>query len=510
MTAPVVIDAEPVGSDEIVAIARGAPVELGAVARDRIRQGREVVDRLVDGPELVYGLNTGLGHMRNTRVPLDALRAYQPAIVAMHAGAIGEPLRSEIVRAAMAVRVAGIARGGAGASLGLAETLVAMLNARIHPIVPRIGSVGASDLMHMAAIGLVAIGKGRAELNGEVLAGAEALARAGIDAVQLEPKDGLALVSANAVSVGHAALLHARAGRAALLADAVVAVSLEAARGNLSIIDATVAAAKPVPGQTESARVIRQLLEGSVRCQPGAAESVQDPLSFRVAPQVHGALRETNEFLGRQVAIELAAMDDNPLVDVEGGRILSNGNFHPLAMALAADALRPAVAHVGQLSDRRLNHVWTILAGSLDAASVDQMAEAPRFAGLLMRYSSAARYTELRALADPVTLDVAPLDLAVEDHATNAVLAVQRSETALDVLDDLLTVELLTAADALTLGGADPGTMGGGVRRLLAELAAVRAEAGDIAPADQVHACVRANLYDRLLAAAAEQSLADG
>jgi len=494
----VTIDAEPLGVDEIVAIADGAPVDLGPVARERIAGARAVVDRYVDGPDLVYGLNTGLGHMRDERVPREGLREYQPAIVAMHAGGIGDALPTRTVRAAMAVRVAGIARGGAGMSMEVADTLVAMLNAGVHPVVPRTGSVGASDLMHMAAIGLVAIGGGRAEYKGETLAGEEALQRAGISPVPLEPKDGLGLVSANGMSVGHGALLVARAERAARLADVVLAVSLEAVLGNLSIIDPVVARAKPVQGQEESAALIRAVLEGSER-RGSTAGSVQDPLSFRVGPQVHGALRETIGYLRRQVGIELASADDNPLVDVDSGRMISNGNFHPLAMALAADALRPAIAHVGQLSDRRLNHLWLVVMQSINLSDVEGTGSRMDLQGLLMRYSSAVRYSELRVLAAPVTLDIAPLDLGVEDHATNAVLAVQRGDDALDFLDDLLTVELLTAAAELRSPTVERGTLGRGVAVVLDQLDEIRGTLEHVPSADVLHREIKARLYDQLL-----------
>jgi histidine ammonia-lyase len=497
----VILESEPLSPADLLLVAGGARLELGDAARRRIQASRAVIDRHVAGQELVYGLNTGLGHWRDQRVPDEALRAQQPAIVAMHAGGLGPPLRTDIVRAAMAVRVAGMARGGSGASPALADTLLAMLNAGVHPIVPATGSVGAADLMHMAAIGLVAIGQGRAEYEGETLPGDEALRRAGIEPVALAPKDALTLISANGVAIGHAALVVARAEAAAQLADAVLATSLEAIRGNVSIVDPIVASAKPVAGQAESAATIRAMLEGSQRCLPGGAASVQDPLSFRVGPQVHGAMRETTRFLREQVAIELAAMDDNPLVDIDSGRLISNGNFHPMALALAADALRPAVAHVGQLSDRRLNHLWSSVAALVDPTDADLAARAGELSGLLMRYSSAVRYTELREIANPVTLDIPPLDLGVEDHATNAPLAVARSEQALGLLDDVLVVELLVAADVLRLADPDLAEVGAGVRLLLNELAAVRAEIGTSATSAELHAGVAAALYGRLLPA---------
>ncbi|MEO6350748.1 MAG: aromatic amino acid ammonia-lyase [Candidatus Limnocylindrales bacterium] len=500
-TSVVVVDGDPLEVDQIVRIARGTRMELGPLARERILASRAVVDRHVSGDELIYGLNTGLGHMRNVRVPLESLRAYQPAIVAMHAGGIGPALPDEIVRAAMAVRVAGIARGGAGTSLGVAETLIGMLNAGVHPVVARTGSVGASDLMHMAAIGLVVIGEGRASYQGETLPGGAALSRAGIAPARLEPKDGLALVSANGMSIGHAVLLTARADLAARLADVALAASLEAIGGNLSIVDDAVALAKQVAGQRESATFIRALLLGSDRCLAGAANSVQDPLSFRVGPQVHGALRETTRYLREQVNIELAAMDDNPLVDIDSGRMISNGNFHPLAMALAADALRPALAHVGQLSDRRLNHLWTVVAADIDVTDMSAQS-ASDLAGLLMRYASAVRYAELREIAGPVTLDIAPLDLGVEDHATNAVAAVQRSETALDLLEDLLTVELLVSAAVLRRVDAGTTTLGKGVAPMLAAVAAVVDDLGVAPTSDEIHAALKRRLYDSVLPAA--------
>lgn len=499
----VTIDDAPLAPHELVSIARGAKLALGPVAERRITASRAVVDGYVAGPDLIYGLNTGLGHMRDVRVPLEALQAYQPAIVVMHAGGLGPPLRRDIVRAAMAARVAGIARGGAGASPQVAATLVAMLNAGVHPVVPSVGSVGASDLMHMAAIGLVAIGQGRAEYGGDEMTGAGALERAGIAPLEMAPKDGLAIVSANGVSVGHAALVTARAEDAARLADLVLAMALEATRGNLSILDPVVARAKPVAGQAEAAEHMLRLLSGSTRCAAGSAVSVQDPLSFRVGPQVHGAFRETTRFLAEQVRIELAAMDDNPLVDVEGGRLVSNGNFHPLLMALAADALRPAIAHVGQLSDRRLNHAFTALLAGVDMTDVDLLSQTADFSGLLMRYSAAAQYAELRGLVDPATLDIGPLDLGVEDHATNAPLAVRRTDEALDLLDDLLAVELLATSDVLRLA-ATGDRLGSGVAAAMAELLALREELGPRPPADLLHAATKARLYDRLLPAAEE------
>jgi histidine ammonia-lyase len=496
-TATVVVGAGPFTLDELVRVARGAPVELSAEARDRLAASRAIVDAAVEGPDLVYGLNTGLGHMRNERVEVETLGAYQEAIVASHAGAIGAPLPTDVVRAAMAARVNGIARGGAGASPAVADALVAMLNAGVHPIVPEVGSVGASDLMHMAAIGQVARGAGRAEYRGRIVDGGAALQAAGLTPLRLGPKDGLALISANGVSIGHAALAVDRAQTLADAADVVFAVSLEALGGNPSIVDPVVAAAKPVPGQIEAAARIRSFLAGSVRPEDGGAMSVQDPLSFRVVPQVHGALRAFITFAADAVLLELNAMDDNPLVSLDDGRMLSNGNFHPMVLALAVDALRPALAHVGQLSDRRLDHLWKLaFSQPLTPEFMGKMADS----GLLVRYAAAVRAADLRGLANPVTLDVGTLDLGVEDHSTNAPTAVARTMQALDALQDILAVEVLSSGWLITnlgLSGQGRGTSAAvGALNLALEGLPARATSEDR------HAAVREALVGPILEAA--------
>jgi histidine ammonia-lyase len=498
----VVVDDAPLRAADVVAVARGAEIALGPKALERIRASRAVVDRLVAGDELIYGLNTGLGHGRNERLPVEVLEASQAVVVRAHAGGFGPPLPIEIVRAAMAVRIAGIARGGSGASPSVAEAYVALLNAGVHPVVPLIGSIGASDLMHMAAIALVAMGEGEAVMDGELLSGADALARAGIVPLRLGPKDGLTVISANGVSIGHAALVLDRAARLSDAADLVVAISMEAARGNPSIVEPAVAGAKPVPGQAVVATRIRRFLEGSRLSVTGGAQSVQDPLSFRVAPQVHGAFRAVLAFATAAVDGELAAMDDNPLVSIDEDRMISNGNFHPMLLALAVDAIRPGLAHVGQLSDRRTGQLWDQIAADTGAFTAEGFERMSRYGSPLLRYSGAARAAELRTLVGPATLDVAPVDIGVEDHATNAPLAVRRTDEALGLAMDVLAVELLTATAILGSEEATPAPMGTRTRAALEVVATTLRDLGPGASSAAVHAAARELLDGPLLAAA--------
>ena len=295
------VTGKPMSIGELLEIAGGARIELSSSAIAAIEDSRSVVDEVLASGRAVYGLNMGLGHMKDTRLPDARLRDLQETMVEGHAGAIGPPLPAPLVRAAIAARINGLARGGSGVSLACVETYVAMLNAGVHPIVPSFGSVGASDLSQMASIAKVAIGRGEAELGGEVMPGAEALRRAGISPLRLEPKDGLALMSANSVAVGHGATVIADAMEVLELADLAAVLSLEAMSGNPSPFDAAVAGAKGVEGQVRVSEHIGGLIAGSAILDDDPARSVQDALSFRVVPQVHGASWEFIELARRCV-----------------------------------------------------------------------------------------------------------------------------------------------------------------------------------------------------------------
>jgi histidine ammonia-lyase len=275
-------------------------------------------------------------------------------------------------------------------------------------------------------------------------------------------------------------------------ADIAAALSLEAMSGNTSVFDPIVSAAKGLRGQAEVSAHIRALIERSVGLDPSAERTIQDPLSFRVVPQVHGALWEFVELAGNAVETELNAITDNPLVSRAERRMIHNGNFHPMVVALSFDAIRPAIAHVGQLSDRRLNHLWAkTFANALNPQ------KQPR--GLSLRYAAAAASAELRQLADPASLDIPPVDFGVEDHATGAPLSVARTEIALDRLIDILTVELLMARDLLLAGGAAVGV---GTRAVLDFLNDVAGGMAPTASAADLHAAVKGSLTAGLLGAA--------
>lgn len=502
----VTVSQSPLAIEELLEVVRGARVELGPDSRSRILASRAVVDDALAGIAPVYGLNTGVGHMKDVRLSEEELRTQQESLVTTHAGGVGPPLSTELVRAAIMARLNGVARGGSGVSLAAADMLVAMLNAGVHPIVPRTGSVGAGDLSQMASITLVAIGKGTAEFDGEVLSGAKALRRARIEPLALGPKDGLGLMSANGISIGHAAVVIARIARAAEAIDVAVGLSLEATGGNASIMLPIVGHAKPYPGQIEAARSILAALEGSYLLEGGASRSVQDAISFRVAPQVHGALREVMAFARRSVAIELNSMSDNPLVSVDDRTMVHNGNFHPIVLALAFDAMRVALAHVGQLSERRMSHLWDATFKTLAASQESPFdgpmpraqsgtKQAPALPGLSLRYPAAAIFSELKQLAAPATLDSPPLDIGTEDHATGAPLSVRKADEAVGLLEDVIVIELLMARDLIATARVERD-LGAATREALLTLERTINTSLPESSRSDVHATLRSAMFD--------------
>jgi histidine ammonia-lyase len=313
----------------------------------------------------------------------------------------------------------------------------------------------------------------------------------------------LALMSANAISIGHGAMVVGRSMQILELADLAAVLSLEAMSGNASPFDAEVAAAKGVQGQVRVSDHVRGLIEGSSIHDDDPNRSVQDALSFRVVPQVHGALWEFTELARRSVETELNAMTDNPLVSRKQRRMISNGNFHPMLVALAFDALRPALAHSGQLSDRRMNHLWSATFAKSAGANRSVWGSTAEMRGTSLRYAAAAAAAELRQMANPASLDVGALDLGIEDHATGAPIGIDRTDLALNRLQDILAVEMLMARDLLMVRRDDtrPGV---GTKRWMMSLNEELKTLGPASESRQFHSATIRVMRERLLTEAGD------
>lgn len=435
--------------DDFTSIVLGhRKLALAPDVREVIAASRKIVDDALDKPEPVYGLNTGLGHRRNERVSNELLLAYQPYIVRTHAGSVGEALSEATSRAAMVARIVGLSRGGAGIRETTLDALIAMLNTGVHPKIPEFGSVGASDLCAMSAIAEVVIGEGEASYQGEMVWGRDALAKAGLEPVILQAKEGLGLVNANGLSIGAGIMALWRAKRVLKLANLAVALSLDAYDGNPSPFDARIQAAKAFPEQVEIAATIRALLQGSDIWEPSTTQALQDPLSFRTVPQVHGAVARQIKFADEALQIELNNRSDNPLVDVESGGLISGGNSQAPAPALAMDALRIGLCHIAILAERRCTHVFRRLQAStsVDAAVQNQAVQNMR----LVFFSAADLMSRIKANAAPASIHAPSVGHDVEDHGSLGPAVAAATERTLELLEYLLSVEILISVAAVS------------------------------------------------------------
>ncbi|MFJ6455668.1 aromatic amino acid ammonia-lyase [Paenarthrobacter sp. NPDC091669] len=505
-----VLGTAPVRAED-VALAASNPafhVELNQDALSLIGRSRDVLERTAASGQRVYGLNTLLGSGRDTDVEEKSLLTYQVQVVRYHNSGVGSYLDRPAARAVILARLVGFSRGGSGVRPETANFYAGLLNRGVLPAIPREGSVGSSDLTQLAAVAAVAIGEGEAfDADGALVPGAKALADAGLQPLVLAPGEALALVSANAYSVGAGTLALLRLQHLAKLADVALSLSLESiARydggGNLSPFSPAIQAAKAVDGQGDSAAAVRHLLSGGWMEDVRPEVSVQDALSFRAAPQTHGAFRSLVTQLGVALEVELNGRGDNPLVDVESGLMVSGGNFQPMQLALAFEGLRVALAHVGISSERRIAKLYppqrAIRARHLKAAST-QVSSAGSGTGPgsesspasalaqeelpgLLWYSAAGLLAELKFLAAPATLGAPTLSADVEDHSTLAPLALQQLEKSVEVLEKLLTIEAVTASYLLLeAGAAQPLGKGTGVVvGRLADVLADRPSAPDL------------------------------
>jgi histidine ammonia-lyase len=490
--------------DNVIEVARGRrAVSLEAEAARRMGESRAVIERLVAEGATVYGVTTGFGDLADVRIEPSRTAELQRNLVRSHAAGVGEPLPDEVVRAMLVLRANTLAVGLSGVRVDLAELLVGMLNAAVHPVVPARGSLGASgDLAPLAHLALVLIGEGEATVDGAGPgSGADALERAGLAPVELGAKEGLALLNGTQLMAGIGALAHHDALRLALTADVVGAMSLEAMLGTGAAFAEELVAARPHAGQVASARHLRALLAGS---EIGAshAESghrVQDAYSLRCMPQVHGAARDALAELERVLRVEINAATDNPLV-FPGGEVISGGNFHGEPLALALDYATLAVAELASISERRTARLVDASLSGLPAF----LAEQPGVESGLMiaHYTAAALVNELQTLAHPSSVDTIPTSANQEDHVSMGATSALHLREAIDRAEHVLAIETLCAAQGLDFRaplrpGARVARAHATVRSRVPHLHADRSPAPDIAA---VRALVHAG---DLLAAAA-------
>lgn len=441
-------------AEDVRAVARhGRIIAIAEKARDRMMACRTVVERHLAEDRPVYGLTTGLGARVVHRLPTEALAEFSRLTILGRSHAVGAPLPREAVRAIMLARLNGLLLGGAGASPAVADALATALNRGLHPVVPRSGSIGAGDLCLLAPIGLALIGEGEIEVDGNVRKAGDVLSEAGLQPLELGPKDGLALCNASSASagLGALALADARAVLDALTLSA--ALSFEGFRANLTPLDPRVTAARPQPGQETAARRLLAFLQGGTLPEAGAARRLQDPLSLRCVAPVHGALYAALAFADQALAPELNGDSSNPVILAEAGEILSTPNFHTPLLAVAFDAASQAVTQCAHLAVARISKLLVERLTDLPANLSGRGPTRSGFAPLLK--PAEALLAEIEHLALPVRGGLSLSADGVEDHMTHAPQAVQKLGEAVQRLRLVAAIELIVAAQAVELRAVD-------------------------------------------------------
>ncbi|MGI9666317.1 MAG: histidine ammonia-lyase [Acidimicrobiia bacterium] len=456
----VVVDGSPLTIADVVAVANGdANVVVDDTVTDRMAPARELVQRVIDNDEVVYGITTGFGALASTRIPTERTVDLQYDLIRSHAAGVGPLLDASVVRAMQVCRARTLAQGYSGVRPEVVLQIVALLDAGIVPAVPAQGSVGASgDLAPFAHLALPLVGEGKVLADGGTEAASVALARAGIEPLVLEPKEGLSLLNGTEGMLAHGCLAVHRAGQLVDAVDAACALSVEALMGSSRPFEQRIHALRPHPGQATSAARIAHLLEGSeidASHHDDFAHKVQDAYSLRCAPQVHGAVRDTIAFAAAVFSRELGAVVDNPIVFADDGEVLSAGNFHGQPLAFALDYLAIATTELGSISERRTDR---LLDPDRSSGLTPFLAtEAGVSSGyMLTQYTAAAIVAENKVLAHPASVESIPTSGLQEDHVSMGFGAARKLETVLDNTAKVIAVELMCAAQGLEQREASP------------------------------------------------------
>jgi histidine ammonia-lyase len=448
-----VLDGQALTLDEIGEVAlAGRPVEVSTGALRRVAESRGLIEKILAAGETVYGVNTGFGKLADVRVPGDKLAELQINLVRSHAGGVGQPLSEAESRAMVLLRANVLAKGFSGVRPELLELLVAMVNAGVHPVIPEKGSVGASgDLAPLAHLALVAVGEGEALYRGERLAGGEALRRAGLKAIQLTAKEGLALLNGTQAMTAVGALAVLRARRVVELCDLSGAMALDSLKGTPAAFDPRIQKARPHAGQIAAAEHLVRLLEGSqIRESHREHDTrVQDAYCLRCMPQVHGAVRGVLEHVAGVLEMEAGSATDNPLVfPGEGEAVISGGNFHGAPLSYAFDYAAIAMTDLAGITERRIDR---LLNPDINEGLPAFLAMNPGLESgfMIAQIVAAALINECQVLAHPSSTGNIPTDGGKEDHVSMGMTGAIKLRQIVEHVERVLGIELMCAAQAL-------------------------------------------------------------
>lgn len=434
--------------DQVIRVARGnQSVGLTKEAMDSVVTSRGIIDRIVEEEKVVYGVTTGFGEFCNVSISKEDCAQLQENLIRSHACGYGADLPKDVVRAVMLTRANALAKGYSGVRPETLHTLIEMLNKGVHPRIPEKGSLGASgDLAPLSHMVLPMLGLGEAEYQGTLLSGKEAMNQAGISVIRLEAKEGLALINGTQVLTSIGALATYDCLNLIKLSDITASLTIEALRGITDAFDERIHVIRNHQGQITSARNLRNLLEGSTYTTKQGQLRVQDAYSLRCTPQVHGASKETLNYVREKVEGEINAVTDNPIVTKEGD-VISGGNFHGEPMAQVFDFLGIGAAEIANISERRLERLINHQLNDLPAFLTKDGGLSSGF--MITQYAAAALVSENKILAHPASVDSIPSSANQEDIVSMGTIAARTARDIITNVKRVLATELMAACQAI-------------------------------------------------------------
>ena len=446
------IDGNNLTLEEFVEVARmGKEIELSQEAIAKVEKARALVDKLVDENKVVYGITTGFGKFSDVVITGEETKTLQRNLIISHACGVGNPLEEEVVRGIMLLRANALSKGFSGIRLSTLNTLVEMLNKKVHPIIPEKGSLGASgDLAPLSHMVLVMIGEGEAIYEGKRMSGKEAMAKANIQTVELTSKEGLALINGTQVMTSIGALTIHDSIVLSKTADIAASLTMEALNGITDAFDPRVHSVRAHEGQINTAKNILSILENSSMTTRQGEVRVQDAYSLRCLPQIHGGSKDCFKYVKEKIEIEMNSATDNPLIFVDEEEVISGGNFHGQPMALSFDFLGIGLSELANISERRLERlVNPSLSNGLPAFLVKKGGLNSGF--MIVQYSAASLVSENKVLAHPASVDSIPSSANQEDHVSMGTIAARKAREILGNARKVLAMEILAACQAIDL-----------------------------------------------------------
>ena len=441
---------------DILPISEGKKIKITPKAKEKIDQSQQIIDKILKKDSPIYGINTGFGYLANTQIEEKDLSTLNNNILKSHAGGYGPSLSLEEIRLAMVLRLNSFSKGFSGVSYNLCEAFLKLIEAKIYPVIPEYGSVGASgDLLPLAHLALPLIGEGEVFYKGEKIKAIEALKKEKIKPIYLLKKEGLGLINGTQIMLAVGGLALANAENLLRKAELVASLSFEALMVNPLVLDSKIHQAREQEGQITVAKNMLKALEGSYLCEPNQKFLyLQAPYSLRCAPQVYGASRDSFEYAKKIVERELNAATDNPLVFTKEEQIISGGNFHGQPLALAFDFVSMAISEVANLSERRLEQLLNPHLSKLPPF----LAPNPGInSGLMgLQYLSASYVNENKLQATPSCTDSIPGNVGIEDHVSMGMTSARSLRKIVKNTEIVLALEMVAASQAIDLRKVAP------------------------------------------------------